>query len=417
MANTVLNQLRSVFSPAVARDLASTTGEQNAAVQKALDGLLPTLVSGVANRTATDEGAQTLVRLLKTTPFATDSSAEQLVETDSHRQKAADSGNDLLRQLFPDRPQRLAEATAQYAGLKPASATTITGVVMSVLMGFLHKQLTTRNLNDSQLVALLRDDAGGVRGAIPAALAGVLGWFLGGDRAPATPVGNVTTRTDDDDKGGFPWLRWLLLALGLALLFWLITRTCTNRDGTAAITDTTSQSTTVSADTIASDLDGNEMATDSANGPEVRVAVDLPGGRKLNVAENSFNYQLAQFLAQKGGKLPRVFTFDNLTFETNSAQITAKARPNVDDLIQIMQSYPSLTIRVEGHTDSTGPDALNDPLSAERAQMVKSELVKAGIDAGRVTTRDLGEDKPVASNATETGREKNRRIDVVVTKL
>ena len=82
-----------------------------------------------------------------------------------------------------------------------------------------------------------------------------------------------------------------------------------------------------------------------------------------------------------------------------------------------MQAYPSLAIRIEGNTDSTGPDAVNDPLSAERAQMVKSELVKAGIDASRVTTRELGEDKPVASNATEEGREKNRRIDVVVTKL
>lgn len=416
MANTVLDHLRSIFTPAVANDLASTTGEQNTAVQKALDGLLPALVSGVANRVSTNDGGQTLIRLLKSTPFATDPSAEQLVETDSHRRKAAESGTSLLGQLFPDRPGRLAEAVGQYAGLKQASATTITGVVMSVLMGFLHKQLTTRNLNDNQLFALLRDDASTVRGAVPAALAGLLGWLLGGDRVTTTPVSNVTTHTHDDDKGGFPWLRWLLLALGLLLLFWLLTRACNNRDENAAVTtDTTSQSTTVNTDTVASATGG--MATDSADGPEVRVAVDLPGGRKLNVAENSFNYNLAQFLAQKGGQTPKVFTFDNLTFETNSAQITAKARPNVDDLIQIMQAYPTLNIRIEGHTDSTGPEDVNDPLSAERAQMVKSELVKAGIDAGRITTRELGEDKPVASNATEEGREKNRRIDVVVTKL
>ncbi len=149
--------------------------------------------------------------------------------------------------------------------------------------------------------------------------------------------------------------------------------------------------------------------------PVVRVGVDLPGGRKLNIVENSFNYALAQFLATKGGKLPKVFTFDNLTFESNSAQITAQARPNVDDLLQIMQAYPTLQIRIEGNTDSTGDDAINDPLSGDRAEAVKQALIKGGIAEGRVTTRERGDTKPVATNETEAGRQKNRRIDVVVT--
>jgi outer membrane protein OmpA-like peptidoglycan-associated protein len=89
----------------------------------------------------------------------------------------------------------------------------------------------------------------------------------------------------------------------------------------------------------------------------------------------------------------------------------------VDDLIQIMQAYPTLKIRIEGNTDSNGDDAINDPLSGERADRVKQALIQGGIAAGRVSTRERGATKPVASNQTAAGRQKNRRIDVVITQF
>ena len=430
MTSTLLDHLRSAFTTSAVSDLARVLNEPNAPTQKAIEGLLPAITSGVINRAQTDDGAATLYRLLTTTPFDTDPGMAQLVETGSHRQKAAESGNRLLGELMPDRPERLAESTAQYSAVGLGSAITLTGLVMSVLMGYLHKQVKARNLTRAQLAAMLAGETDAVRGAVPAALAGLIGWFIGGNTTrvvnpvPTTTIpasGTTQVRRDDDEKAaGFPWLRWLLIGLGLLALLFLLTRSC-NRDKTdtaavPATTDTTTTSGTTAGDTVAGDLDGNGPANGAA-GPEVRVGVDLPGGRKLNVAENSFNYGLAKYLANKNSQTPKVFTFDNLTFETNSARITAAAQQNVDDLIQIMQAYPSLNIRIEGNTDSTGPDALNDPLSADRADAVKAALVKAGIDASRITTRERGDSKPVASNETEAGRQKNRRIDVVVTKL
>lgn len=421
MTSLLINHLQSVFTPSAVGELARAVGENLTTTQKAIDGLLPTVAAGVSHRAQTDEGATTLYRLLSDTPFAVDPSLDQLVDTDSHRQKAAQSGTALLAQLFPDQPQKLASATAEYSGVRSASATVLTGLVMSILMGFLHKQITTRNLTPAQLATLLRGESDTVRGAVPAALVGLLG--AGMATGPGRPVTTTTSRSEtvsrpaEDKREGTPWWRWLLLILIPLLLVWLLLRSC-NGDKTPTTSPATPpREGVVATDTVASDLDGNTGQSEPAAGPEVRVAVDLPGGRRLNLVEKSFTYSLAQYLATKDRQAPRVFTFDNLTFETNSAQITAKAQPNVDDLIQIMQAYPGLTIRIEGNTDSTGPDAVNDPLSAQRAQAVKAALVKAGIDAGRIGTRELGESKPVASNQTQTGREKNRRIDVVVTKL
>lgn len=414
MSTVLLNHLQSVFTPSAVSDLARVLGENTTVTQKALDGLIPTVTSGVINRASTDAGATTLYNLLKTTPFDTDPTMGQLVETSNHRQKASESGNALLKQLYDERVQELASTTAQYSGVGMGSAISLTGLVMSVLMGFLHKQVTTRNLSQAQLAAFLTDEASSVRGLIPAALAGLLGWFTGGTSRPVTTaipasVPVQTGRDEDTKAAGFPWLRWLLIGLGLLLLLFLLMRSC-NRDTGKTATTAPNEPATAATDTVASDLDGNELA-------EVRVGVDLPGGRKLSVAEHSFNYSLAQYLATKGSTAPKLFTFDNLTFETDSARITAQAQTNVDDLIQIMQAYPNLAIRIEGNTDSTGDDAINDPLSAQRAQAVKDALVKAGIQASRVTTRELGDTKPVATNQTEAGRQKNRRIDIVVTKL
>lgn len=423
MATSLLDHLRSVFTSPAVTDLAEAIGQSTAPTQKALDALLPALTAGVVHQSQTPTGAATLHRLVTTTPFATDPSLVQLAQTDAHRQQAAESGNRLLGQLVPDHPQRLAEQVAPYSGISLGAATTLTGLVMSVLMGYLHQQVTSRSLTQAQLAALLTSEPDTATSALPVALLGGLGWLLGTSvsqplTTPVTPIAPIPTRRDElDTKAtGFPtWLRWVLIGLGLLLLLWLLLRSCQGEKPAAQRLD---EAVPVATDTVASDLDGNELATkDSTSGPEVRVGVDLPGGRRLSVVERSFTYSLAQYLAAKNQQTPKVFTFDNLTFETDSARITAKARPSVADLIQIMQAYPNLAIRIEGNTDSTGDDAINDPLSAERAEVVKRTLLKAGIQANRVTTRERGDTKPVASNQTVAGRQMNRRIDIVVTKI
>ncbi|NCO18840.1 MAG: OmpA family protein, partial [Gammaproteobacteria bacterium] len=87
---------------------------------------------------------------------------------------------------------------------------------------------------------------------------------------------------------------------------------------------------------------------------------------------------------------------------------------SVDDVIELLDSEPGKQIRIEGHTDSTGPAALNLRLSQQRAEAVRSALVNRGIEAGRMVAVGMGQDFPIASNDTEAGRASNRRVDVIL---
>jgi len=109
-----------------------------------------------------------------------------------------------------------------------------------------------------------------------------------------------------------------------------------------------------------------------------------------------------------------VITLGDVLFEIGRAELLPAARQSVDDVIELLDSEPGKQIRIEGHTDSTGPAALNLRLSQQRAEAVRSALVNRGIEAGRMVAVGMGQDFPIASNDTEAGRASNRRVDVIL---
>ncbi|MBN1472716.1 MAG: OmpA family protein [Syntrophaceae bacterium] len=104
----------------------------------------------------------------------------------------------------------------------------------------------------------------------------------------------------------------------------------------------------------------------------------------------------------------------DVKFDFDKATIKAGYYKDIDDLIEVMKDYPDLQIVVEGHTDSVGSAAYNRKLSQERANAVKKYMVENGVNASRITARGYGEEEPIASNSTEQGRAKNRRVEAVV---
>lgn len=101
-------------------------------------------------------------------------------------------------------------------------------------------------------------------------------------------------------------------------------------------------------------------------------------------------------------------------FAFDSARLTPEGEAALDDAVRVMNEHPSISVSIEGHTDSVGSDAYNMSLGQRRADSVESHLVSQGISASRLSTTSYGESKPAASNDTAEGRAENRRVELIV---
>src|ERR1700722_4314065 len=109
-----------------------------------------------------------------------------------------------------------------------------------------------------------------------------------------------------------------------------------------------------------------------------------------------------------------VLTLGDVLFDTGRAQLNPGATRNLDQLVQFLTAHPERRVEIDGYTDSVGTDSFNLDLSQRRADTVKSVLVSQGIDPARIVTRGYGKEYSVASNAESSGRQLNRRVEVVI---
>ena len=104
----------------------------------------------------------------------------------------------------------------------------------------------------------------------------------------------------------------------------------------------------------------------------------------------------------------------DVLFDTGKADLRSNAREALAKLSGIVLNYPTLHLNVEGHTDSTGTVEFNQKLSEMRANNVRDYLVTQGLTADSLTAQGFGPSDPIADNKTAAGRQKNRRVEIVV---
>ncbi len=102
----------------------------------------------------------------------------------------------------------------------------------------------------------------------------------------------------------------------------------------------------------------------------------------------------------------------DISFDTGRSDIKPNLQPILNQFAQALNNQPGTEVRIIGHTDSTGSDAINNPLSVNRAASARDYLVSRGVDSRRVSIDGRGSREPIADNTTDAGRAKNRRIEI-----
>ncbi|MFV8824880.1 OmpA family protein [Thauera sp. WH-2] len=166
---------------------------------------------------------------------------------------------------------------------------------------------------------------------------------------------------------------------------------------------------------------GGNKSKSTATGAAVGAAIGAAGGYLWSQNMQKQRAEMEQATAGTGIGISQ--TADNqlkvdipsdVSFDVGRYDIKPNMRPVLDRLAATLNQHPVTTVSIIGHTDSTGSDAINNPLSVNRAAATRDYLVMRGVSAQRIAVDGRGSYQPVADNATAAGRAMNRRVEIFI---
>jgi OmpA-OmpF porin, OOP family len=377
-------------------------GESPSATTAGLGAVLPTILGSVINKGSNTEGAGNLLNMIKSGGHdgsILDNFGSILGGGGSGVSNLMSSGGGILTSLLGDKVGGIVNLISSLSGMKSGSASSLMSMAAPLVMGLIGKQTASQGMNASGLMSMLAGQSDFVKAAMPAGISNLMGFGNVGGAAKAAM--NQATATVDEAKsatGSFlPWI------LGAAVLVggFLAYRSCDVPKVETKATEVKEAVTTKAADAV------DAMA---AAGKAM-----LPGGVSLDIPKGSLEEKMVTFIQSKDSISKKLwFDFDRLLFETGKSTMKPESMDQLKNVATIMKAFPNVKIKIGGYTDNKGSAESNMKLSTERAKSVMAELVKLGTEAPRMEAEGYGIANPVASNDTEEGRQKNRRISISV---
>ena len=411
MTSSIMDSILAMVTPEMAQTLSARLGEPPQSLYAGLGASTAAALDGLATKVEDSAFRAQVLDLVSDATGQNDQSLSSIA-ADGPAGATADRVNRFLPMVFGSQETQVARAIAQQHGLSAASGTAVLRMAVPLLLAFFGRIQCAGALDSTSLANILRAEAPNLRNYLPS---GLLGSAAGVARAAVsrTPAA-LRPRSDTQPVAPPRWLVPVAIA-GAVLLAWLVIRSITAPAEKAPLVATVTAEAINAPATIRNAATEAATAAWSALGDMMKVK--LPDGSELNVPSLGVEARLVQFLNDTSLPVSETtwFDFDRLLFDAGKATLQAASQEQLANVAAILKAYPQISIRIGGYTDNTGDPAINLRLSEERADNVMDELVRLGIDPDRMSARGYGEENPVADNATEEGRQKNRRISLRVT--
>jgi outer membrane protein OmpA-like peptidoglycan-associated protein len=418
MALNLVDSVKNLFTPDLVTQTATSLGESEGAIQKAINGAIPASLVGILNK-AGSGGATNLLNMARQASETVPNNLRSLLGGTGIASLLSMAGG-----LFGDRLNNIVRNVATFAGIRESSASSIMNLAAPVALASLGREASATNMNPTNVVSMLNNQKDTILSSVPPGLnlASALG--LGSLSEIGTKLSNVMAGLTGSVKRSVSyageaverkvrtnWFLPFLLILALGIGAWyLLGRGCNTADTAVSDTDT--------RDTI------TKYIPDPVVAPPARESyrVKLPDGTELDAWRGGIEDRLVAYLntnwiALGDDSLKNTwFDFDDLNFETGSATLTPASMKQVRNIVAIMKAYPEAKFKIGGYTDRVGNDADNKKLSQQRADAVAAALKKEGADAKRIVGAEgYGEDyATVPETATDEERRKDRRIAISV---
>ncbi|MGV4413956.1 DUF937 domain-containing protein [Chryseobacterium sp. T1] len=420
MSFNLIDLVKNQISPALISQTASQLGESESGVSKAISGLLPAVVGGLANNASNPS------------VFAT---VKEVVSSGLVNNLLGGSGQNnnlvstILSLIFGDKTNSLTSAVANFAGVSQGSSNSILNLLTGSTLGTLGKYVSDNNVDHSQFSNLLSDQKGVVSSLLPAGLSlatlGLGNWF-GDSSAEHVKVQDVvspvetnigTTRGGDtytpptpssnNNGGGSIW-KWLLPLILLLAAGWFLWKQCEKK--AEHIPVSTTDSLNLKSDSATANVNNNATVTRES------LVVTLPSGKTINAYKGGIEDQIVTFLKSDEYKndteaqlKEKWFNFDNLNFEFGKKTLTPESQVQLDNLKAILAEFPAANVKIGAYTDKKGDAAVNLKLSQDRADVVKAALASAQVKEAKGYGSEFAK---VSADASDKERESDRKTAI-----
>jgi len=438
MAINLLDMFKDVVGDQLARQASGFLGESTSSTNSAISVILPAIVGGLVNKGESQGGTASILDYLKN-----ENVDGSILDKLAGMFGGGDATNEVLQKgsgaldfIFGKDSStigKILDFVTNSSNIGRGSSSSLLKMAAPILIGILGRTVKDQGLDATGLSSLLASQKEYVKNAAPNGLLGKLSLAAFGDQATSNTEDDEVPDTSSGSKSQIgPWI----FLIGIALTMLYLMKSCGGREPAGEVVDQseevlgssdgktkdnqeTAEHMTKRAEEAAKDV--VEQVKDTAAEAKANIAagltsIKLPGGAEITAKTGSFVDNVYNYLNGGTGDEKTRFTFDNLTFQSSSANLAESSSEQLNDIANILSAFPTSLIRIEGHTDNTGDPAKNQLLSEQRALAVKRALNGLGVDNVRMETKGFGQENPITSNGTEAGRRKNRRVDIYITK-